>query len=140
MNKLIQNKLLDILVIEDNPDDVFLIQLAVKKANINSNISVVNNGEEGIKCLTILINEREKLPDLILLDINLPKVTGLEVLKKIKSNKSIKSIPTVIFTSSDSPSDMNYCYQNGADYYIRKPNNINSFKETMIYIKNHFCF
>ena len=140
MNNSIQDKLLNIFVIEDNPDDIFLIKLAIKKANINSNISVVNNGEEGINYLTRITNEKEKLPDLILLDINLPKVTGLEVLKKIKSNKSIKSIPTVVFTSSDSPSDMNFCYRNGADYYIRKPNNINSFTETMIYIKNHFCF
>ena len=140
MNNSIQDKLLNIFVIEDNPDDIFLIKLAIKKANINSNISVVNNGEEGISCLTKLINEREKLPDLILLDINLPKITGLEVLQKIKSSKFIKSIPVVVFTSSDSPSDMNYCYQNGADFYIRKPNDINSFKESMIYIRDHLLF
>ncbi len=138
MNKLTQNKLLDILVIEDNVDDVFLIELAIKKANINSNISVVSNGEEGISYLTKLTNEKRKLPNLILLDINLPKITGLEVLKKIKSSELIKSIPVVVFTSSDSPSDMNYCHQNGADFYIRKPNNINGFKEIMKCINENY--
>ena len=134
MLKNIDNKTYDILLIEDNSDDVFLIELAIKKANIKSNISVVNNGEEGVSYLMKLVNEKEKLPNLILLDINLPKVTGLEVLKKIKSNKSIKAVPTVVFTSSDSSSDMNYCYQNGANFYIRKPNNINDFKKIMAHI------
>jgi CheY-like chemotaxis protein len=133
----LSNKSLDIVVIEDNPDDVFLIELAIKKANIKSCTSVFNNGEEAISYLAKLIDEKVKLPDLILLDINLPKITGLEVLKKIKSNKSLKSIPTIIFTSSDSPSDMNYSYKNGADLYVRKPNNINDFKEVMEYIKNY---
>ena len=139
MNNLIQNRLLDILVIEDNVDDVFLIKLAIKKANINSKISVVNNGEEGIGHLNKLINEKEKLPDLVLLDINLPKITGLEVLQKIKSSEFIKSIPIVVFTSSDSPSDMNYSYKNGADLYLKKPNHIRDFKEIMKCICE-YCF
>ena len=134
IDKLSNKSSFDILVIEDNPDDVFLIELAIKKANIKSCISVFNNGEEAISYLTKLIDEKAKLPDLILLDINLPKITGLEVLKKIKF---IKSIFTVVFTSSDSTSDMNSCYSNGADLYIKKPNDINSFKEVMIYIKNY---
>ena len=138
MNNLIQNKLLNILLIEDNPDDVFLIDLAIKKANIKSSISVINNGKEAISYLNKLIDEKTKLPDLVLLDINLPKITGLEVLKKIKSSQSIKSIFTVVFTSSDSVSDMNSCYNNGASLYIKKPNDINSFKEAIIRIKNHF--
>ena len=137
MSKLLQNKLWNIFVIEDNPDDVFLIELAIKKANINSSISVVNNGEDAISFLNKLIKVKEKLPDLILLDINLPKIKGLEVLQNIKSNKFIKLIPAVVFTSSDSSSDMNYCYQNGVDLYIRKPNNIRDFKEIMLYIKNY---
>jgi len=137
IDKLSNKSLSDILVIEDNPDDVFLIELAIKKANIKSCISVFNNGEEAISYLTKLIDEKVKLPDVILLDINLPKITGLEVLKKIKSNKSLKSIFTVIFTSSDSVLDMNFCYSNGANLYIKKPNDINSFKEVMIYIRDY---
>ena len=128
MSNLNGTMLADILVVEDNQDDVFLINLAIKKANINSKVFVINNGEEAMNHLTKLINEKAKLPDLILLDINLPKITGLEVLKRIKSNKFIKSIFTVVFTSSDSPFDMNYCYQNGADFYIKKPNNISELK------------
>ena len=127
---------LKILLIEDNLDDVFLIQLAIKKTGINSSMSIINNGEEGIGCLTKLVDKKEKLPDLILLDINLPKITGLEILQKIKSNKFIKLIPTVIFTSSDSPYDMNSSYESGADCYIRKPNNIHDFEKIMKSIIN----
>ena len=137
MINLASKTLTDILIVEDNQNDVFLIKLGIKKANIKSYISVFNNGEEAISYLTKLIDENAKLPDLILLDINLPKITGLEVLQKIKSNKSLKSIFTVIFTSSDSVLDMNFCYSNGANLYIKKPNDINSFKEVMIYIRNY---
>jgi len=133
--QLIKNKekRIDILHIEDNQDDVFLTELAIKECNINGNIVVANNGETAIKLINYLIEEEKKLPDLILLDVNLPKVTGLEVLKYIKSK--IKNVPTVVFTSSDLMPDMKYCYENGADLFVRKPNNINGFKEVMRYIK-----
>ncbi len=130
---LAEDKKNNILLIDDNSDDIFLTKLAIKKANIQSDICVVNNGEEAISFLNK--SGRENLPDLILLDINLPKITGIEVLKRIKSSTFIKSTPIIVFTSSDSSSDMEDSYQYGADYFIRKPNNINDFKEIMEYIK-----
>lgn len=130
---VIEDKVNNILLVDDNSDDIFLTKLAIKKANIKSDISVVNNGEEAISLLNKL--ESENLPDLILLDINLPKITGVEVLKRIKLNTLIKSIPVIVFTSSDSSLDMEDSYQYGADHFIRKPNNINDFKEIMEYIK-----
>ena len=129
-----KNRLLNILLIEDNQNDILLIRIALEKSGIKANLNTVTNGEDAVNYLNEIIGKKETLPDLILLDINLPKITGLEVLKKIKVNKSTRSIPVVIFTSSDSSSDMNYCYQNGAGFYIKKPNNINSFKEVMKYI------
>ena len=134
-----KNKLSNILLVEDNPNDVFLIKIALEKVHIHAHLNTVNNGEEAINYIKNLKLEDE-FPNLIFLDINLPKVTGLEVLKFIKQNKSTAHIPTVVFTSSDLKSDMEYSYLNKADLYIHKPNNINSFKETMVYIKNHFCF
>ncbi len=134
-----QEKELNILLIEDNPDDVLLTKLASKDVGINGKFEVVNNGKSAIEHLTNIISMGKTFPDLILLDINLPVVNGFEVLKLIKSNQSAGSIPTVVFTSSDSISDMKYSYEHGADLFVRKPNNINDFKEVMKYIKNQ-CF
>lgn len=135
----IKEKEIEILLIEDNPDDVLLTELASKDAGINGKFEVVNNGKSAIEHLTNIISMGKAFPDLILLDINLPVVNGFEVLKLIKSNQVTSSIPTVVFTSSDSISDMKYSYEHGADLFIRKPNNINDFKEVMKYIKNQ-CF
>ena len=135
----IKSKLSNILLIEDNVNDVLLIKIALEKAAIHAYLSTITNGEEAINYIRKLKSENE-FPSLILLDINLPKVTGLEVLKSIKLNKITSEIPTVVFTSSGLKSDMEYSYFNKANLYIHKPNNINSFKETMIYIKDHFCF
>lgn len=130
--------LFDIFIVEDNNDDIFLIRLALNEYFSNSNFLTANNGKTAIKIFDELITQNKKLPDLILLDINIPVINGIDVLKEIKSKDISKSIPTVIFTSSDSTSDMNYCYENGADLYIRKPNNINDFKKIIGYIKEYF--
>ena len=132
-------KLIDILLIEDNKDDVYLTELAVRESNIEGSFLVVNNGKTAIQLLSGLMNENKKLPDLILLDVNLPKITGIEVLKWIKAQEKMINIPTVVFTSSDSMSDMKYCYENGADLFVRKPNNINDLRNVIQYIKTH-CF
>ena len=133
-----KERLFDIFIAEDNNDDIFLIKLALSEYFLQSNLLIANNGKTAIKLFDELITQNKKLPDLIILDINLPMINGIEVLKEIKSKDISKSIPTVIFTSSDSTSDMNYCYENGADLYIRKPNNINDFKKIIEYIKQHF--
>ena len=130
------NKEINVLLVEDNADDVFLTELASKEIGIQGKFHVINNGKSAIEHLTNLINNEKEIPDLILLDINLPVVNGFEVLKLIKSNQAISSIPTIIFTSSDSMSDMKYSYEHGADLFVRKPNNINDFKEVIKYIKN----
>lgn len=134
-----RKKLIDILLIEDNTDDVFLTEYAIKECNIDGNFLVINNGETAIYILREMANQANGLPDIILLDINLPKINGLEILKYIKTQDATKQIHTIVFTSSDSITDMKYCYELGADLYIRKPNNVNDFKEIIQYIKN-LCF
>lgn len=128
-----REKKIDILLIEDNHDDVYLTELACRESNINGNFIVAKNGEAAIELLNKLVDENKKLPDLILLDINLPKIGGFDVLKFIKSKRD--NIPTVVFTSSDSMSDMRYFYENGADLFIRKPNNLGGFSDVIRYIK-----
>lgn len=135
---LIKEKVMDIFLAEDNNDDIFLIKLALDEYFTNNGLLIANNGKTAIKMFNELITQNKKLPDLVILDINLPMINGLEVLKEIKSKDLTKSIPTVVFTSSDSTTDMSYSYQNGADLYIKKPNNINDFKKIIGYIKEQF--
>lgn len=122
----------DILLVEDNQDDILLTQLGLKEAGLNANLTILNNGKTAVQYLQCILKDGKELPDLILLDINLPVMNGFEALKEIKSIKKMKDIPMVIFTSSDSQSDMRYGYENGADLYIRKPNNLNGFKRSML--------
>ena len=141
MNAELKSKTLDILLVEDNPDDVLLTELAIKESNIQGLLTLANNGKAALEILNDTVSTGEKLPDLILLDINLPKVNGLQVLREIKSNKSTSSIPTVVFTSSDAMSDMRSSYENSAELYIRKPNNIHEYKKIMKFIvENSFRF
>lgn len=121
-----------VLLIEDNADDVLLTKLAFQKAGVETEITVLNNGEDAVNYLSRYTGKEEICFDLILLDINLPRISGLEVLKKIKSDKNYSSVPVMVFTSSDSIYDMGYCYGSGADLYVKKPNNIGDFRALII--------
>ncbi len=113
-----------ILLVEDNPDDVELTLLAFKKNNFANEIKVVEDGEEAIN---FLLGEngggisKFGYPELILLDLKLPKINGHEVLKKIKADKKTKRIPVVILTSSQEEEDIIKGYDLGANSYVRKP-------------------
>lgn len=132
-----KTKSIDIFLVEDNEDDVLLMELALKSTGIKANTLVSNTGKVAMSVLKGLI-KKDKVPDLIFLDINLPLVNGHEILKEIKSSPKTKSIPTVVFTSSDNPSDMKYSYECGADLYIKKPNNINEYRIIMSQVIEHF--
>lgn len=112
-----------ILLVEDNPDDVELTLLAFKKNNFANEIKVVEDGEEAIHFLLGENGGVSKFgyPELILLDLKLPKVNGHEVLKEIKSHKKTRRIPVVILTSSQEEEDIIKGYDLGANSYVRKP-------------------
>lgn len=112
-----------ILLVEDNPDDVELTLLAFKKNNFANEIKVVEDGEEAVNFLLGENGGVSKfgIPELILLDLKLPKVNGHEVLKEIKSNKKTRRIPVVILTSSQEEEDIIKGYDLGANSYVRKP-------------------
>ena len=123
-----------ILLVEDNPDDVELTLRAFKKYNLTNEITVARDGEEALE---ILFNPQrdvpgQKRPNLILLDLKLPKVDGLEVLQKIKSYPQIKLIPVVILTSSREEDDLIKSYQLGVNSYIRKPVDFDKFTEVVM--------
>lgn len=121
----------DIILVEDNPDDAELALHALKKNRIANSLIHLKDGEEALDYI-FCKGQYEKrnisdIPKVILLDIKMPKVDGLEVLKRIKADPSIRIIPVVLLTSSKEEKDILESYQLGANSYIVKPVNFDSF-------------
>jgi two-component system, response regulator len=123
----------EILLVEDNPDDVELALLALKKNNLANRIHVVRDGEEALEFLFCRGAYRARRfdtpPRFVLLDLKLPKVDGLEVLRALKSDSRTKAVPVVVMTSSKQQRDMVEGYQLGVNSYIQKPIDFNEFRE-----------
>ena len=124
-----------ILVVEDNPDDEALTLRALKKNNIGNEVFVVRDGAEALDFLfcTGAYADRDprEMPQMILLDLKLPKIDGLEVLRRIRADKRTRLLPIVILTSSNEEQDLIEGYKNGANSYIRKPVDFNQFVEAV---------
>jgi two-component system response regulator len=116
-----------ILLIEDNPDDVALTLRALKKNNILNQVTVASDGAEALE----LLLADGPLPGLILLDLKLPKVDGLEVLRRVRANERTQIIPVVVLTSSKLDEDVIASYRNGANAYVRKPVKFSDFVEAI---------
>jgi two-component system response regulator len=114
----------EILLIEDNPDDAELAIRALKKNNLANNLLHLQDGEEAID---FLFNESNLMPKLILLDLKMPKVDGIEVLRKLKSDERRKVIPIVVLTSSKEERDIIESYKLGVNAYIVKPVDFDQF-------------
>jgi two-component system response regulator len=124
-----------ILLVEDNPDDIELTLRALRKNNILNEVVVAKDGVEALdflfatgKCESCDI---DNMPHVILLDLKLPKVDGLEVLRKIRTNERTRLLPVVILTSSSEEQDLVTSYKLGANSYIRKPIDFNKFIEAV---------
>jgi two-component system, chemotaxis family, response regulator Rcp1 len=126
-----------ILLVEDNEGDIILTQEALTDAKIKNKVSVARDGEEAITNLNKAADEGGTgLPDLILLDINLPKVDGKEVLQYIKGNHALKKIPVVMLTTSSSELDIVDAYNHHANCFITKPVDLNKFFEVVKMIED----
>jgi CheY-like chemotaxis protein len=123
VKKRVSNISIDILLIEDNPGDVRLTQEALKESRIQNNLFVVNDGIEALEFL----KRSGKKPDLILLDLNLPKMDGREVLRAIKQNTEFKRIPVVVLSTSSAEKDIIESYNGYANCYITKPVDLEQF-------------
>lgn len=107
-----------ILLVEDNPDDEALTLRALKKNNILNKVAVAHDGAEALE---FLFTAGAAPPSLILLDLNLPKINGLEVLRRLRADERTQFIPVVVLTSSKLDEDIIASYRNGANGYVRKP-------------------
>ena len=125
-------KIIDILLVEDNPADIDLTMEAFEECKFAHNLHVVSDGERALSFLRKERNFNDKpRPDLILLDLNLPKIDGREVLAEIKSDDKLKQIPVVILTTSESKEDIIEMYKLHANCYITKPVVINQFTKVV---------
>jgi two-component system, response regulator len=124
-----------ILLVEDNDADIFLTKRALSKANIKNEIMIAKDGVEAIKYLIVdrdkASSEGRSCPVLILLDLNLPKINGLEVLKRIRGDERTCMCPVVILTSSNEEIDIIRGYKLGANSFIRKPVDFDQFVEAV---------
>jgi CheY-like chemotaxis protein/DNA-binding XRE family transcriptional regulator len=126
-------KFVDILLVEDRQSDVELTLQAFKKANITNPVHVVYDGAEALDflfCRGQHANRKmENRPQIVLLDLNLPKINGLEVLRRIKSDERTRTIPVIVLTMSRRDRDISECHRLGAETYIVKPVDFNSFSK-----------
>ena len=124
-----------ILLVEDNPNDVILTERALKKSHILNKLIVAKDGAEALDYIfgsgNYVGRDTAIMPEVILLDLKLPKIDGLEVLKRIRSDKRTNILPVVILTSSKEEKDLINGYTLGANSYIRKPVNFNQFVEAI---------
>jgi CheY-like chemotaxis protein len=120
-----------ILLVEDNPDDEALTIRALKKNNIQNRVVVARDGVEALEYLFGPGSDKNDLPQVVLLDLKLPKIDGLEVLKRIRANERTRMLPVVILTSSLEERDLTAGYAHGCNSYIRKPVDFAQFVEAV---------
>ena len=126
-NVLAKDKL-NFVLAEDNPGDVFLVRRALDAQQISYELLVTKDGEEALKYIAEAANGLRQI-DLILLDLNLPRRDGAEVLTYLRSQPTLNNVPAVMLTSSDSPRDRDRCLRLGANQYFQKPSNLKGFME-----------
>jgi len=127
-----------ILLVEDNPDDVELMLKALRKNNITNEITVVSDGAEALDFLLVAGNRSENdqsgMPAVVLLDLKLPKIDGLEVLRRLRANERTRFLPVVILTSSNEEQDIVNGYSLGVNSYVRKPIDFTRFAEAVSHL------
>ena len=117
-----------VLLVEDNPDDAALTQRAVRRKVSGAEIALARDGQEAVE---MLHGASQDAPDLILLDLKLPRLDGIEVLRRIRAESATKFVPVVMLTSSDERRDVQSCYREGVNSYLRKPIDFDEFMESV---------
>ena len=129
------NKKLTILHAEDDPNDVLLIERAFRKANFNGQLIVINDGEQAISYLKgeddFSNREKYPFPNLLVMDLKLPRKSGLEVVSWIRNQPALRRLPIALLTSSRQPGDINSAYDSGVNCYLLKPVNFDDLVHTV---------
>lgn len=125
------------LIIDDNPADIELLKIAFQKADIESDITTKTDGDSALDYLFELkkANNKEDIPMLVILDLNMPKTSGKDVLKGIKEDEELRKIPVIILSTSDVQDDVQDCYSLHANSYLIKPSDFDHFSEMIEAIK-----
>ncbi len=128
-----------ILIAEDDADDRFLLQSAFEENNFDDTLHFVENGVELLEYLNkLLTNEQTVLPHFILLDLNMPKKDGREVLKEIKQNQALTGIPVIILSTTNNEHEMKRCYELGASSYITKPHSFDNLVTAIAALRSYW--
>jgi len=129
-----------VLVVEDRDDDIAIIKRAMRKSEMKCDLSFARDGEEAIDFLWHTKSEYEDAPrpDLILLDLNLPKVDGLDVLAKIKADDKLRRIPVIVLTISEQEQDMIRAYDSGAASFMHKPVDSKDFERLIQTVQDYW--
>ncbi|MFQ5796250.1 MAG: response regulator [Candidatus Bipolaricaulia bacterium] len=134
-----ENEQLKVLLVEDNPDDIEITEQALKKSRFDCDLFVVRDGEEALNFLHRREGHRDApRPDLILLDLNLPKIDGREVLVQIKQDEKLRRIPVIVLTVSEYEKDIAKAYNSGASSYITKPVDFRGFVKIMETVRDYW--
>ncbi|HWB59506.1 MAG TPA: response regulator [Chthoniobacteraceae bacterium] len=135
--------MVDILLVEDNESDIELTLEAFKKAKLSNRVQVARDGLEALDFLFRRNRHAERKPDeiphVVLLDLNLPKISGIEVLRQIKSNDRLKNLHVIVLTASQQDQDIVLCRKLGAETYIVKPVNFNNLGEVTARLNLHWA-
>ncbi|SIN79860.1 response regulator [Algoriphagus halophilus] len=116
-----------VLLLEDVLLEQLRFQRTIEILDLKIDLTIANNGKEGI----LLLKNEKTIPDLILIDLNMPGQNGIEFLKELKTLPNLKNIRTIAFTTSNDPQDIDMCYENGVSSFIHKPMNPSLYKETV---------
>ncbi len=130
---------LHILLVEDNPNDVEITTRALHKGQVSNRLTVARDGQEALDILREML-ARGDAPGLILLDLNLPKVSGIEVLQQLKSDKTTRSIPVIVLTTSTREEDVVRAYDLGVNTFISKPVSFEDFIKVVTTIQEYWIF
>ncbi|MFT7072373.1 response regulator [Patiriisocius sp. Uisw_017] len=128
-------KKLNILLIEDNIIEVMKMDRTLSLLKLKHNIIKAKTADEAFE----ILKQKERFPDIILLDLNMPKISGIEFLSTLKSNDNLKHIPTIILTTSDNENDLNKCYKIGISGYILKPLKYEDYVKKIEIALSYWC-
>jgi CheY-like chemotaxis protein len=129
----------EILLVEDNPDHAMLIRRVLEQGTVENKVRCVKDGQEALDFLFRKRgDEGAPRPDLILLDINLPKVNGLDVLRRIKTDEELRMIPVIVLTTSDRGEEVQQSYHAGANSFITKPVNFQDLSDKINSLKHYW--